>query len=242
MLKFFLFFLFIFINTQSFAQLIVLQARGGEFKVGQSVSAEKVITLKEGERVTFIGSDGKSTTLRGPFNGPPIKNEEIVKTDPTKALGVLIAKRDARTSSIGVIRAGTGDIQTPDPTAIDISRGGPRCLFEGNQPEFWRPNSEKKENFVMFPIDRSWRADLVWEKGQDRIVMPPDLTKFEEGVTTVLVNYDQQEHAISFNIIPKVIKDEFILTAWMLEKGCIQHANSLLLLISKEMKTIPNVD
>ena len=53
----------------------------------------------------------------------------------------------------------------------------------------------------------------------------PDLSKFD-GVTTVLVNIDQQEFVISFSI-PKSVKDPFILTAWLLEKGCVQQANAL---------------
>ncbi len=214
----------------SLAQLIVLQARGGEFKIGQSIPSDKSISLKEGERVTLIGADGKSITHRGPFKGFPIKKGSI-KPNPSKALSVLIASRDARTSSIGVIRAGTNSVQTPDHFAIDVTRGGPRCLFEGKKPEFWRPDSSKEEPFVMFPVDRSWRADLIWKVGQDRLTMP-NLSKFE-GITTVLVNFNQQEFAISFNVIPKSVNDPFIQTAWMLEKGCIQQANSLLTQLAK---------
>ncbi len=207
------------------ADLIVLQARGGGLKVGESVSATKKIVLKEGERVTLIGSDGKSIKLRGPFDDVPVK-DGANGTDPKKALAALIATRDARTSSVGVVRSGTADVDTPDPAAIDITRGGPRCLDVGAKPEFWRPDATNEQAFVMYPIDRSWRADLIWEKGQSRMTMP-DLSKFE-GVTTVLVNIDQQEFVISFSVIPKTVKDPFILTAWLLEKGCVQQANALL--------------
>lgn len=233
MKKSIIFFLFLSFSIPSIAQLIVLQARGGGFKIGQSISPKKVITLKEGERVSLIGADGKSITHRGPFKGLPVK-EGSSKPNPTKALSVLIASRDARTSSIGVIRAGTNTVPTPDHFAIDITRGGPRCLYEGKKPEFWRPKSEREEPFIMFPVDRSWRADLVWQIGQSRMTMP-DLSKFE-GVTTVLVNYNQQEFALSFTIIPNSIKDPFIQTAWMLEKGCIQQANSLLTKLAKKTK------
>ena len=75
---------------------------------------------------------------------------------------------------------------------------------------------QMKQPFVMYPIDRSWRADLLWEKGQSRMTMP-DLSKFD-GVTTVLVNIDQQEFVISFSVIPKTVKDPFILTAGYLKK------------------------
>ena len=215
------------------AELIVLKARGGGFKIGQVVSGKKGISLKEGERVTFIGPDGRTVKLRGPFEGLPVK-KTVRKVDPGEALAILVASRDARTSSIGVIRAGTDTVRTPDPSAIDISRGGPRCIDEGEKPEFWRPDASFEAKFIMFPVDRSWRADLVWEKGQNRMIMP-DLSKFE-GVTTVLVNIDQQEFAISFSTIPKSIKKPFVKTAWMLEKGCIQQANALLEILSSSNK------
>lgn len=217
------------------AELIVLQARGGGLKVGQSVPATKKIILKEGERVTLIGPDGKSIKLRGPFDDVPVKDGGK-GTDPKKALAALIATRDARTSSVGVVRSGTADVDTPDPAAIDITRGGPRCLDEGAKPEFWRPDATNEQPFVMYPIHRSWRADLLWEKGQSRMTMP-DLSKFD-GVTTVLVNIDQQEFVISFSVIPKSVKDPFILTAWLLEKGCVQQANALLRTIASN-QTLP---
>ena len=223
---FYLFTVFLFLQFElANAELIVLQARGGGLKVGQSVSATKTITLKEGERVTLIGSDGKSIKLRGPFDDVPVK-AGVKGTDPKKALAALIATRNARTSSVGVVRSGAADVDTPDPAAIDITRSGPRCLDEGAKPEFWRPDATNEQAFVIYPIDRSWRADLIWEKGQSRMTMP-DLSKFD-GVTTVLVNIDQQEFVISFSVIPKTVKDPFILTAWLLEKGCVQQANALL--------------
>jgi len=212
-------------HTSLFAKYVVLNARGGGYKAGQTITEKAVIQLKEGERLTLIGADGKSITHRGPYNGPPSKGPAAAN-DPKKALAILISSRDARTSSIGVVRAGTDAVKTPDPFVIDITRAGPRCLFEGEKPILWRPDATRAQPFVIFPIDRSWRADLNWEVGQDRLVMP-DLSRFE-GVTTLLVNIDQQEFALSFSVIPKGIEDPVILTAWMLEKGCIQQGNALL--------------
>ena len=70
------------------AELIVLQARGGGLKVGQSVSATKKILLKEGERVTLIGPDGKSIKLRGPFDDVPVKDGGK-GTEPEKSISCV---------------------------------------------------------------------------------------------------------------------------------------------------------
>jgi hypothetical protein len=212
-------------------KMVVMEARGGGVKVGESIDGARALTLKEGERVTLIGPDGKTVSRRGPYSGPaapPAAGE----SDPKAALAALVATRNARTSSIGVVRAGTDSVKVPNPWYVDVTRSGPRCLQEGHQPALWRPTADAAQSFVMFPSDRSWRADFTWKKGENAVQMPP-LSRFE-GVTTVLVNIDQQEFAITINIIPKDIDSTAVLTAWMLEKGCIQQADALLQILSAQ--------
>lgn len=207
------------------AQYVVVEARGGGYKIGQKVADDAEIALKEGERLVLIGNDGRTVQLRGPY-GSGIPGKVAGSGDPKQVLAALMANRAARTSTMGVIRAGTTTVKTPDPQAIDITRSGPRCLMEGELPELWRPEPLPAKSFVIFPADRSWRADFVWEAGQSRMKMP-DISKFE-GITTMVIDSDQQEFVISFSRIPREIEDPVILSAWMLEKGCIQQADALL--------------
>jgi hypothetical protein len=169
-------------------------------------------------------------TLRGPFSGPLAPKVDAVP-DSKQALAALLVNRDARTKSVGVVRAGTASVKTPEPELIDITRGGPRCLREGDKPLLWRPNKSTEQKFVIYPGDRSWRADFVWEIGQDRMQMP-DLSKFD-GMTTLLVNIDQQEFVITLTTVPTSITNDFIRAAWMLEKGCVQQADALLKSLSE---------
>lgn len=209
----------------SAANLIVLEARGGGLTTGQSIASDKPITLKEGERVTVIGPDGKSVTLRGPFNGPPMAGGGAA-ADPKQALAALVATRDARTSSVGVIRAGTDAAKLPEPWLIDMSRPGPRCLLDGERPVWWRPEAATEQAFTVFPIDRSWRADFVWKAGEDHLPVPP-VSRFE-GQNSFVIVIDKQEHAISITTVPRGIDNEFVLTSWMLQKGCVQQADALI--------------
>jgi len=218
-------------------QYVVMEARGVNFKSGQSIAINAEISLKEGERLVLIGGDGRSVTLRGPHQGP-IPGKLSSTIDPKQVLGVLLANRDARTSSVGVVRAGTASVKTPDPWAIDISRSGPRCIRDGDSPELWRPDSRGDLPFVIFPADRSWRADFRWASGQDRMRLP-ELARFE-GVTTLLVNMDQQEFALSFHRIPQIIRDPVLLSVWMLEKGCLQQADALLRMLSQQLSEKTN--
>jgi len=209
----------------SAANLIVLEARGGGLTTGQSIPSDKPITLKEGERVTVIGPDGKSVTLRGPFNGPPMAVGGAA-ADPKQALAALVATRDARTSSVGVIRAGTEAAKLPEPWLIDMSRPGPRCLLEGERAVWWRPDASHDEDFTVYPVDRSWRADFHWKAGEDRQPVPP-VSRFE-GQNSFIISVAKQEHAISITTVPRGIDNDFVLTSWMLQKGCVQQADALI--------------
>lgn len=221
------------------AKMVVMESRGSALKVGESVESSLGLNLKEGERLTLIGPDGKTVTRRGPYTGP-ILPPSAGSPDPKQALAVLIASRDARTSSIGVIRAGTDAVKTPSPWLVDITRSGPRCLREDESPILWRPEPGSEQPFVIFPADRSWRADFAWRAGEQSLRMPA-LARFQ-GITNLLVNINQQEFAISLSVIPKTVNDPAVLAAWMLEKGCIQQADALLRMIStgQAMGNVPN--
>jgi hypothetical protein len=81
--------------------------------------------------------------------------------------------------------------------------------------------------FVIFPVDRSWRADFVFGPGEQTVKLPP-LAKFD-GMTNLFVNIDQQEFVLSFSVIPKAIESNpAVLAGYMLEKGCSQQAEALL--------------
>jgi hypothetical protein len=214
------------------AELIVLNARSPNFKVGMKVNSDAAIALKEGEKLTLIGPDGKSKTLKGPYSGPAMESSSTA-ADPKIALAALVSTRDARTSSVGVIRAGTASVKIPGPWLIDVSRSGPRCLVEGTQPVWWRPAPLDTSEFVVFPADRSWQADFKWEEGQDRQNVP-DISNFE-GAKAFIVRSKGEEYGISILPVPAGIDNPMVLTSWLLEKGCIQQADALIAQLKEEV-------
>jgi len=216
--------------------MIVVDARAGGFKPGQSVSSTAMIALKEGERVTMIAPDGRSVTLRGPYKGVVMKAGTAVQ-DPRAALAALISTRNDRARSVGAVRAGANAAKLPDPWLIDISRPGARCVREGDRPIWWRPDSSGAEPFSVFPIDRSWRADFQWKSGMDRMEAPA-LSKLQ-GANTFVIRVEGQENAISIQVIPKDVVDPLVLSSWMLERTCIQQADAYLRQIETEFATSP---
>jgi hypothetical protein len=221
-------------STATAASLVVLEARGAGLKAGMHIESNALLVLKEGERVSLIGPDGSSITRKGPFNGPVLATagtDANANTNTKQALGALLASRDVRSSAVGVIRAGIATVKIPEPWLIDVTRPGPRCLIEGERPVWWRPESAAADHFAVFPVDRSWRADFVWEQGQDRQIVPP-LSRFDR-TRLFFIKYDDQEFAISLHIIPADLDNNLVLAAWMLEKGCLQQADALLLTLQR---------
>jgi len=218
-------------SAASAATLIVIEARGGGIKLGQKIDSGNVITLKEGERVTVIGLDGAAITMRGPFNGrPPVKNGGSA-VQPRAALAALIGTRNARTNSVGVIRSGTDAAPLGEPWLIDVSRSGERCLKAGSLPIWWRPDATHAQAFTVMPIDRSWRADLQWQVGQDQ-VGSGGFVNIAAG-STFVTRMGDQEFTLNINTVPADLDNDFVLVSWMLEKGCMQQADALLRQIGK---------
>lgn len=197
-----------------------------------SIDSAVTITLKEGERLTVIGVDGRSVVLKGPTSGKPFVTAGSA-VDPRQALAALVATRDARTSSIGAVRAGAAAGKLPEPWLVDMTRSGARCLLEGELLVWWRPETITAGSFTLLPLDRSWSAQFSWEPGQERQVMPP-LAGFE-GNRAYLIRQGEREYAINLALIPKSLDNNLVLSSWMLEKGCIQQADALLDLLRTEL-------
>ncbi|MBY0306267.1 MAG: hypothetical protein K2W86_14100 [Sphingomonas sp.] len=214
----------------SASTLIVIDSRTPSLKAGQKIDSTKPITLKEGERVTVIGPDGKSITLRGKFSGLPL-GATPTASDPGRALAALINTRNARTSSVGVVRGATDAAALPNPWLIDISRPGERCLKAGGKPIWWRPDGAHAQKFSVTPVDRSWIADFEWNVGETMMAVP-ELSSFD-AQTIFVMRLNDQEFPVSINIVPNDLENDLILASWMLEKGCIQQADALLKVVSQ---------
>ena len=207
--------------------LIVMEARGVNLKAGAQIDGAQVLTLKEGERLTLIRSDGTVLTLRGPFSKTPAP-PTAVASDPKQALAALVNTRAARTSSVGVIRAGEEVMPLPEPWLVDLSRSGMRCMIEDQTVTFWRPDASQEARLTLVPSDRSYKADFVWPRGAARL--PASKLEFKNEFNFFTIQQADQEFALQLMKIPKAIAEgnRVILIAWLLEKGCTQQADALL--------------
>lgn len=214
----------VLVSSQAYAApMTVVDARGAGLKPGMRVESTSRIQLRDGERVTLIGMDGRAVTLRGSYAGVIAASAGSTQ-NPRAALAALIATRNDRASQVGAVRSGANAAPLPDPWLIDISRPGARCIREGDTPIWWRPDASEESLFTVYPLDRSWRADFVWQRGQQKM-RAPNLAKLD-GVKTFLIHVPGQDNAISINIIPADVTDPLVLSSWMLEKTCVQQADA----------------
>lgn len=205
--------------------LVIVEARGGSVKPGDRIDSKTVVVLGPGEKLVVISPDGRVVSLRGTYRGPPINNA-AAQRDPRVALAALVTTRNDRAATVGAVRSGSSASPLPEPWLIDISRPGDRCLREGTEPVWWRPQANGSASFSLEPIDHSWRADFVWPDGADRIRSPGLLGLTRNAMLNVLTG--DQERPLRLQIIPSSIDDPLVMTAWLLEKGCFQQADAML--------------
>lgn len=212
--------------------LVVVDARGSQLRPGARVDSAAPLSLKAGERVVLVGPDGRVNTVQGPHNGPPAAAGGPVQ-NPRLALAALIATRNDRASTVGAVRSGALAATLPSPWLIDVSRPGERCIRDDAPPVWWRPAATDAASFVVYPVDRSWRADFQWKPGQDSITAPALIRL--DSAKMIVIKTGTQERAIRLNIIPAGIDDPAVLVAWMLEKACVQQADALMRKIEADL-------
>lgn len=207
--------------------VVVLESKAASYAVGTKLMPDANIQLKAGERLTLIAANGVTVSLRGPYDGMAIKDaEKHPSSDTTKNLATLLASREARTSSVGVVRAGSETARLPEPWLIDVARAGKRCTLIGTPPKLWRENTAQAEAIWVAASDRSWRIDLSWPVGADRIALPDSAPV--EGVAGLIIGRQQDEVVLSLSSVPAGLDDPALYAAWLLRMGCMQQADAML--------------
>lgn len=219
--------------------LVVVEARGGALKPGARIDSNVPVTLKPSEKLVVISPDGKISTLRGDYKGSPIRDGAAVQSARV-ALGALISTRNDRANTVGAVRSGSSASPLPEPWLIDISRPGERCVREGAQPVWWRPSATEAGTFSVYPVDRSWKADFEWSVGEDRMKAPPLMRM--DGVKMIIIRTGDQERPVRMHVLPNDIDDPVVLTAWMLEKACVQQADALLRSLESNLEATALMD
>jgi len=208
------------------ADVVVIEARGGSFKTGQTIDGNQPITLTAGQKLSLIASNGQTIRLRGPFEGPPAPEGAAEGGNVVTALLNLGRQTESTSSSLGVVRAGADERIAPDPRAMDITRPGARCLLGEASAVLWWPDRGEGEGKVeISPADRSWSARATWPTNSDRMALPANLP-LRDG-QTYMIEIGKVSAAVVVHVVPAELSTEAVRAAWMLEKGCFGQAVAL---------------
>lgn len=213
----------------SASTIIVIDSRSSSYKTGQKIDSESTITLKEGERLTVIGPDGASKTIRGKFSGKIVSS--ATTRDPKEALAALINTRSARTSSIGAVRSATSSTPLPDPWVVDISTSGQKCVRSNKPIMWWRPDASNTQKFTMQPTDKSWSGEFAIEAGESYVDLPVDSMITDQSNFTL--DADDTRVAININVLDFDVDSDLVVASWLLEKGCSAQADALIRSLSR---------
>jgi len=209
------------------AQYVVVEARGIGMKVGTIIDPTKPLVLQQGQHLTLISDGGQTIKLDGPYQKAPVAEQGV---QLAAAIGALATNSNGRLGEIGTTR-GVGTATLPSPWLIDATRSGSACLQQGQTPVLWRPASAQAANLVIMPADRSWKAQADWPRGDDRLVVKPDMGVHGEASYFVVLNGN--ESAVSVATVPAALSTDQLRAAWMIQKGCTAQAEALIRSASK---------
>jgi len=207
------------------ADLVVVDARGVELKPGEKISADAVVKLPPGARLTLVTPNGETIRLRGPFEDLPVRSVGNTQ-GVVDSLRKMMVTPTSGTLTPGVVRSGSDVIELPSAWLIDVSRPGTRCIAQGEPVVLWRPAAATvAETLSITPINRGWEAKGAWPVGRDTVTMPATLPLTSGD--TFKVEVGKEEHALLFQVIPKSLDNDRMRAAWMEEVGCTSQAVAL---------------
>jgi len=211
-------------GAASAANLIVVEARGIGLKPGTTVDSTKPLVLVQGQHVTLISDTGATLAIDGPYNQPPSAGGSGKSIGAT--LAALGTEHNARTGEAGVTRTGAVANSLPDPWLFDVTRSGNVCLQENQLPVLWRPAAKSALSLIVMPVDRSWKSQVDWPGGADRLTVAADIPM--HGGAAYVVSYGGTEYALAVNTVPAGLANDQMRAAWMVQKGCEVQAEALL--------------
>jgi len=203
--------------------MVVMEARGVKLQPGQVVDGSANLTLAEGQQVSLMTQDGKVVKLRGPYDKAPAPGEAAT-ANVQLALQLLVTQESARERA-GVIRGGPGMVVPPDPWLVDVGGSGLRCLQADSTITLWRSDRETTQQIEVAPNDRSWKADVEWQSGSDRLSLPHNVPVRRR--TPYVVKLGGKEVNITLVSLPATLTNDAMRASYMMENGCDAQAKAL---------------
>lgn len=126
----------------------------GEFPVGTQLDDEASITLREGDQITVLTSEG-TRVMQGP--GTFQVGEGASRT--RARFSNLTRRRAARRVRTGAVRgAEAGPARSPNLWFVDVTAPGTVCVYDLAAVRLWRPDTAASQTYTI--RDQASRASL----------------------------------------------------------------------------------
>jgi hypothetical protein len=206
------------------ADFVIAEARGIALRVGQTVDSAKPLALRAGQHVTLITPAGATLKLDGPYDKPP-DADQAKGVSVREVIAAMLNQRRSQPEG-RVPTRGIGAAILPEPWVLDASRTGTVCLREGTQAVLWRPDSTTAASLTVAPADRSWKIDMNWAAGENRMTLPAQVP-LRTGANYV-VSLNTIASSLTVIAVPAVLTSDDMRLAWLLARDCSSQAEALL--------------
>ncbi|MBF0296760.1 MAG: hypothetical protein HQL96_16370 [Magnetococcales bacterium] len=207
-------------------ELVVYKSEGGSYKPGQTLDAERPVSLAVGERVTLLASNGAILELVGPYHDvPPSRGAGVAGNGVLETMKMLVSAPRTRSGGLGTTRDARDAIQKAGMTArqkepwmVDVSRSGNYCLAKDQPLIFWRPVVAETSAITVRYGEDQWRAHARWPEGKERLTPPSGMPIVDGGVYHL--DLDGVTTTARLHIMPAGLNNREARSSWMVSKGC----------------------
>lgn len=162
------------------ADVIVLSAKGGGLKAGETLSDQASIDLPAGASAELLLPSGAMRAIKGPTKTTVSQLTKGEKADQglfDKVAG-LVNKPGATESQVGGMRSAAIGRPKPLPfswTGIPLDADGDWCVEKGASLTLVRPNPSRAERVTVVDVAATQRIEVTFEPGQTSRPWPEGL-------------------------------------------------------------------
>ncbi|HYC02131.1 MAG TPA: hypothetical protein VED40_02500 [Azospirillaceae bacterium] len=206
------------------AELVVVDARGVELKVGQTLDGAAPVTLPEGARLSLVSSDGTTITLKGPFTGAPAGGGPAGGNKVVESLATLVAARAPDATAVGAARAVQPGMA--DAWQLDATAAGNACVRQGQPVTVTRPVAVTDAELVVAATDRSWNRRVIWPTAQTELTLPGDLPLADRQTVTLALD-GRPSVPVTVHLLPASLTTDAMRSAFLAARGCDRQLRAL---------------
>ncbi len=195
-----------------------------KYPVGTKVDDNASITLKAGDIVTVLTSDG-TRVIKGAGTFRVGERPQVA----ADRFASLTRKRAATRVRTGAVRGNTDDAVTnPSLWYVDVTRSGTICLYDLATVRLWRPGTEGTSTYRMFNRENGAAVDVTFDDAVMIAALDPARLPIVEGAPYTVTGPDNNTSAqVNFVLLADDLVAPDALAEALIAKGCTVQLETL---------------